>query len=104
MLDALLDNALRYTPRGGEVRFMARAEDGAVVLEVLDTGLGVMAEEREQVFERFQRGSAASQTGAAGSGLGLAVVRSLAAAEGAQVTLEDAPGGGTRAQLRYPRA
>jgi signal transduction histidine kinase len=102
MVDALLDNALRYTPREGAVQFEARAEEGRVVLEVLDTGPGVRPEERAQVFERFYRGSAATGTGQRGSGLGLAVVQALAAAEGAEVSLDEAPGGGTRVRLSYP--
>jgi signal transduction histidine kinase len=103
LLDALLDNAFRYTPRGGAVGFTARAEGERVLLEVSDTGPGVPADEREKVFERFFRGSAAAQSGQRGSGLGLAVVRALATAEGAQVSLHDAPGGtGTCARLSYP--
>jgi signal transduction histidine kinase len=102
MLDALLDNAVRYTPAGGRVGFEARQEGAAVVLEVVDSGPGIKAEERTQVFERFYRGSAASQSGQRGSGLGLSVVQALAASEGARVELDEAPGGGARVRLRYP--
>lgn len=101
LLDALLDNAVRYTPAGGHVRFDARAEAGAVVLEVLDSGPGIKPEERARVFERFFRGSAAETSGQPGSGLGLAVVKALVEAEGAQVELGEAPGGGLRVTLRF---
>lgn len=94
LLDALLDNALRYTPRGGQVSFSVRREGGQVLLEVSDSGPGVQPAERERIFERFYRGSAAS--GLPGSGLGLSVVRALAEAEGAQVSVADAPSGGAR--------
>lgn len=103
VLDALLDNAVRYTPAGGLVRFEARAEAGGVVLEVLDSGPGIKPEERAQVFERFFRGSAAERSGQPGSGLGLAVVKALVEAEGAQVELGEAPGGGARVTLRFQR-
>jgi signal transduction histidine kinase len=102
MLDALLDNALRYTPRGGAVRFEARAEGAAVVLEVTDTGLGIEAHEQAQVFERFFRGSAAAKSGQPGSGLGLSLVKALSEADGATLVVERQHGGGTRARLRYP--
>jgi signal transduction histidine kinase len=103
VLDALLDNAVRYTPPGGAVRFTARAEGNEVLLEVLDSGPGIKAEERAQVFERFFRGSAAESSGQAGSGLGLSVVKALVEAEGARVELGDSPDGGTRVTLRFKR-
>jgi signal transduction histidine kinase len=103
LLDALIDNALRYTPRGGTVRFEAREDGGgAVVLEVEDTGLGITPEERAQVFERFFRGSAAVKSGQGGSGLGLALVKALSEAEGARLSLEAPDGGGTRVRVVYP--
>lgn len=95
LLDALLDNAVRYTPAGGTVRFAARAEGAAVLLEVLDSGLGISPEEKAKVFERFFRGSAATRSGQPGSGLGLAMVKAIADAEGAEISLADAPGAGT---------
>lgn len=102
MLDALIDNALRYTPKGGRVRFGVKSDPGGVVLEVLDSGLGIRPDELQRVTERFFRGSAAEETKQPGSGLGLSVVRALAEAEGAELRLEAAQGGGTRATLRYP--
>jgi signal transduction histidine kinase len=101
LLDALLDNAVKYTPAGGVVRFSARAEESAVVLEVTDSGPGIKPEERTQVFERFFRGSAAEASGAPGSGLGLSVVQALVTAEGAKLELGEATGGGARVTLRF---
>lgn len=96
-LDALIDNALRYTPRGGLVRFMARvAEDQRVVLEVNDDGPGIGADERAHVFTRFFRGAAAKNSGQPGSGLGLALVKALIEAEGGEVKLLDSAKVGTR--------
>ncbi len=102
MLDALVDNAIRYTPAGGTVRLEGRARGDSVTLGVLDTGLGIRPEEREKVFERFYRGSAAEELQRAGSGLGLSLVRALAEVERIELTLGDAPGGGACVTLRLP--
>lgn len=104
LLDALVDNALVYTPSGGTVRVEALARDGGVDLEVRDSGPGIPPAEREQVFERFFRGSAGQQGGHPGSGLGLAVVRAVAASEGATVSVDEAPEGGARLRVRFPRS
>jgi signal transduction histidine kinase len=103
LLRNLVDNALRYTPAGGEVQVtIAREPDGAVRLAVDDSGPGIPAAERERVFERFVRGSSAAQE--SGSGLGLAIVRSIAWRHGATLALEDAPLGGLRVALRFTPA
>lgn len=96
VLDALVDNAVRYTPRGGVVTFTARAVGERRALEVLDTGPGIKPDERERAFERFYRGAAAEASALPGSGLGLSVVKALVTADGGEVTLGDAPGGGTK--------
>ncbi len=95
LLDALLDNALTYTPEGGVVRVEVRDS----TLEVRDSGPGIPAAEREQVFERFFRGSSAK--GTPGSGLGLSVVRAIAEAEGATVSIDTAPEGGACVRLGF---
>jgi signal transduction histidine kinase len=102
VLDALLDNAFRYTPRGGTVRFTARQEGPLVLLEVIDTGPGIAPEEREQVFERFFRGKAAETSGQPGSGLGLSLVKALVAAEGGALSVSSPPG--TRVTIAFSAA
>jgi signal transduction histidine kinase len=72
----LLDNALRYGPRGKPVVIEAHARSGRAVITVTDEGTGIPAEERDTIFERFHRGAAASSAG--GFGLGLAIGRELA--------------------------
>jgi two-component system, OmpR family, sensor kinase len=100
----LLDNALRYTPAGGRIDVGVDDDGGSAVLSVVDTGPGIPAAEREQVFARFHRGSAAAAApGAAGSGLGLSIVRRIADAHGATVRLEDGPDGrGLAVRVRFP--
>lgn len=103
----LLDNAVKYTPEGGTITFRAeRGPDGTVDLTVIDTGPGVPPEARELVVQRFQRmDSARTQPG---SGLGLALVQSVAEMHGGELILSDAgePDGqtGLKATLRLPRA
>ena len=98
----LVDNALRYTPPGGQVDVRLAALDKSVVLQVDDSGPGIPAGERERVFERFVRGSGASQ--ASGSGLGLAIAQAIAQRHGARLQLDTSPLGGLRVELRLPAA
>jgi two-component system, OmpR family, sensor kinase len=97
ILDALIENALRYSPRGTEVT----VEAGATGLSVADEGPGVAAGEEELVFERFHRGSAGRQ-GPQGTGLGLPIARELARRWGGDVVLRPRPGGGTVAEVALP--
>jgi len=96
-LDALLENALRYSPPGRAVR-VAAAPGG---LEVRDRGSGLEPGEEEAVFERFRRGSA-GRRGPAGTGLGLPIARELAREWGGDVTLAHREGGGTVAAIELP--
>ncbi len=96
-LDVLIENALCYSPPGGEVTLDAR--DGRI--EVRDRGPGLAAGEEELVFERFHRGSA-GRTGPAGSGLGLAIARTLARAWRGEARLSNRSGGGAVAVLEFP--
>jgi two-component system OmpR family sensor kinase len=86
----LLDNALRYTPADGRVDVTLAYADGAVQLQVLDDGPGIAPVDRERVFDRFYRTAGNAEWG---SGLGLSIVRSIADAHGATVTLGDGPFG-----------
>ena len=87
LLRNLIDNALRYTPRGGAVSVGCRRTDSGVELWVQDNGLGIPEPERERVFERFYRLPGQEQFG---SGLGLSIVRRIAELYGATVVIEDA--------------
>lgn len=93
-LDALIENAVRYSPAGETVTIAAAPHR----IEVRDRGPGVASDERELVFERFRRGRA-GKAGAPGNGLGLSIARELAREWGGEVTLEGREGGGTKAIL-----
>ena len=99
----LLDNALRYGPRGEPIGVTIGCGDGRAYVEVADRGPGVHPAEREQIFERFQRGRSAST--AAGFGLGLAIGRELAERMGGTLSLAGEEGQtGTRFRLALPVA
>jgi two-component system sensor histidine kinase TctE len=98
LADNLIDNAIRYTPRGGRVTVACAADTAGGVLTVEDNGPGIPPALRAAVFSRFVRLDKHS----AGTGLGLAIVRDIAAAHGAQVTIETAAGGqGARFIIRF---
>jgi signal transduction histidine kinase len=97
----LLDNAVRATPPGFEIRVQVRGGDD-VMLSVCDTGPGIPSDERELIFERFQRGR---QTGGeAGFGLGLAIGRELAERMGGELVLDEGYSPGAKFTLRLPAA
>ena len=97
----LVDNAIRYTPEGGDVTVRVEATPKARVV-VEDSGIGIPEPERERVFERFHR---VLGTGATGSGLGLAIVRTIADLHRANVRAESAGAGqGTRFVVDFPES
>jgi signal transduction histidine kinase/CheY-like chemotaxis protein len=100
ILRNLVDNAIRYTERGA-VRVTARADGDHVAIEVADTGPGIPAERRAEVFREFVR--LAPDGAEPGLGLGLAIVERLARALGHELELDSQPGRGTTFRLRAPR-
>jgi PAS domain S-box-containing protein len=99
----LVDNALKFTPAGERVVVDAALRDGAVLLEVRDSGCGIAAEELPRVFERFYQGSAGRSL-ARGSGLGLSVSALIADAHGGQMDVSSRPGQGTTFTMTLPPA
>jgi len=98
----LLDNAIKYTPEGGEVRVSVRAEAEKAVLTITDTGIGISEEAQTQIFERFYRTDKARSRQLGGTGLGLSIVKSIGAAHGGQVTVESAEGRGSIFRFEIP--
>lgn len=95
----LIDNAIRYSPIGGEIGVSLSGEDGRVILQVRDNGPGVPAELRERIFERFYQQAPGKGQGA---GLGLSIVSRIAELYGAELRAEDAPGGGLCVSVTFP--
>ncbi|SAL72043.1 sensor kinase [Caballeronia arvi] len=104
MFNNLIDNATKYTPRGGRVDVCLKLNDGHPVVEIADTGPGIPQEERERVFDRFYRvgeGANRARTDVSGSGLGLAIVRRIADQHAARVALLEAKGGGLTVHVKF---
>ena len=101
----LVDNAVKYTPRGGRVEVSAAQVDGVIRLTVADTGVGIPEEVGDRIFEPFYRAPGVrTQHGEPASGLGLALARKLLEAHGGTLEYEARPGGGTVFTARVPRA
>jgi len=105
MLTNLVDNALKYTPRGGQVWVAARETDSGsqrlLEIAVGDTGVGMAEDEQEKVFDRFYRGSN-NTPGSTGTGLGLAIVQELMLQHGGAITVKSRLGEGSVFTLRFP--
>jgi len=100
-LSNLLTNALRYTPRGGTIRLLGTATPDAVIIAVSDTGSGIEARHLPHLFDRFYRADAA-RSSTDSTGLGLAVVRSIAELHGGSAGVTSSPGQGSTFTLRFP--
>ena len=104
VLDNLLSNAVKYTGGDGAVSVVLREQADAVLVEVRDTGIGIPADEVDQVFGRFFRGGGALEQHIPGTGLGLDIVSSIVAAHGGEVSLESELGRGSTFRVVLPRS
>ncbi|MEC4176727.1 DUF3365 domain-containing protein [Adlercreutzia sp. R7] len=104
ILENLGTNAVKFTPAGGTVTIAAlrEASTGDVLVQVLDTGIGIAPENQERIFERFFQVDSSATRIYSGSGLGLALVREYAVAQGYAVTVESVPGEGSTFTVRIP--
>lgn len=100
----LVMNAIRHTPRGGEVRLTARDEPTAVLLHVEDTGAGIPPDVLPRVFDRYFRGPGERDVHTGGSGLGLSIVRGIMQLHGGTATVASEPGRGARITLSFPKS
>lgn len=98
----VVGNAVKYTPKGGQVSVTAEAVDGKARVEVADTGVGIPPSELDAVFERFYRASTAERAGIPGTGLGLPLVREVIVAHGGEVGIRSEVGVGTTMVLEFP--
>ena len=98
----LIRNGIDFTPQGGTVSVRAEERDGAIVIEVADTGVGIAREDLPRVFERFYRADRARK--GEGTGLGLAIVKHTIEAHGGSVVAESDEGRGATFRLTIPTA
>lgn len=99
----LVGNAVKFTPRGGSVTVAVEPHRDGARLVVSDTGVGIDAAEIPHIFERFYRGSRASEARGSGSGLGLAIVKSIVDMHGGRIAVESRVGGGSTFIVTLPR-
>ncbi|MBU6399790.1 MAG: HAMP domain-containing protein [Verrucomicrobia bacterium] len=100
----LLDNAIKYTQRGGGVKLTVAAQPRSAVLEVADNGIGIPPEALPHVFERFFRVDKARSRDQGGAGIGLSIVKSICTAHGGRVEVTSQPGQGSRFRVELPLA
>jgi two-component system sensor histidine kinase VicK len=100
----VLDNAVKYTPSGGQVRIRAGRSGPQAFVVISDTGVGMSAGEQQRAFEFSFRGQAARASGAAGSGVGLGLTRDLLEPQGGRISLASDPGRGSEVTILLPVA
>lgn len=97
----LLDNAIKYTPDGGQVRVSTRRDSTRLWLDVVDTGIGIPSADIGRIFERFYRVDKGRSRAMGGTGLGLAIVRHVVEAHGEKVQVQSTLGAGTTFSLSF---
>ena len=102
ILENLVSNAVKYSPRGGTIHIRARAQERHLLLDVADNGPGIPAEERQHVFNAFYTGRAANSISVKGTGIGLSVVMEFVTAHGGTVQIVDGEYPGAHFRIRMP--
>jgi heavy metal sensor kinase len=98
----LLDNAVKYTPAGGQVTVGWSVDGRHIDLRIRDTGIGIASEHLPHIFDRFYRADKARSRAEGGAGLGLSICRWIVEAHGGSISVESAPGKGTEFTLKLP--
>lgn len=96
----LIDNAIKYSPAGGQIRILAERQGDGIAVRVADTGPGIPPEDLDTLFERFQRGE--RDRNRPGFGLGLALAREITHAHGGRIGVDSQPGKGTTFEVWLP--
>ncbi|MBL8058539.1 MAG: HAMP domain-containing histidine kinase, partial [Anaerolineales bacterium] len=99
----LVDNAIKYTPTGGQVRIQMLADNGVIRVAVSDSGVGIALADQAHLFEKFFRVKQRGSTQVKGSGLGLAIVKSIVERHGGRVWMESKLGQGSTFYMEIPR-
>jgi two-component system phosphate regulon sensor histidine kinase PhoR len=100
----LIDNAVKYTREGGEIRLSTATSDGVVTIEVADNGIGIPQEDQPRIFERFYRVDRSRSREMGGTGLGLSIVKHVVQSHGGTIDVESELGAGSRFSMRLPIA
>lgn len=103
-VDNLVSNALKFTPRGGEVTVTLRTEGASAVVSVRDTGMGIPASELDQLFSRFFRATTATRNAVPGVGLGLTITKAIVIAHLGDMDVHSEEGVGTEFEMTLPLA
>src|SRR5262245_39780174 len=98
----LLNNAVKYTPEGGEVRVGLKSDDHQAVIAVADTGMGIPPEAVSRIFDRFFRVDKSRSRAEGGAGLGLPIARWIAEAHGGGIAVQSEPGRGSTFTVSLP--
>ena len=102
VIDNLVSNALKFTPKGGRVEVHASAKRGVARIEVSDNGMGISEVEQEQLFERFFRTTRAQDDAIPGVGLGLSITKAIVEAHGGRISVQSVEGEGTTFRVDLP--
>jgi heavy metal sensor kinase len=102
MLLNLLDNAVKYTPQGGEINIALDSQNGAARIVVTDTGIGIPTEDQSRIFDRFYRVDKARSRALGGAGLGLSIARWIVEGHGGKLSVESAAGRGSSFIVELP--
>ncbi|MBN1995317.1 MAG: GAF domain-containing protein [Anaerolineae bacterium] len=102
VLHNLIDNAIKYTPPGGQVTVKAFQQEQEIRIQVIDTGIGIPAADQPHVFEKFYQVKESQAVGLRGSGLGLAITKSIVEKCGGRIWLESVPGKGSTFTVALP--
>lgn len=103
VLDNLVSNAIKYSPRGGEVRIAASVSPADITITVSDEGVGIALEEQARIFDRFYRVESPETRAVSGTGLGLFLTRTIVRAHGGRIWVESSPGQGATFYVVLPR-
>jgi signal transduction histidine kinase len=104
VLNNLVHNAIRHTPPGGRVTLRAERAGEEILVSVVDSGEGILAEDLPHVFERFYRGDKSRSSSRGGTGLGLAIARGIVEAHGGRIWVESERGQGSVFSFSLPRS
>jgi PAS domain S-box-containing protein len=102
VLDNLISNALKFTPRAGRVAVRVSVDGDDALVEIQDTGVGIPLDEQGRLFERFFRSSTATEQAIPGTGLGLTIAKTIVERHEGSISIESADGAGTTARVRLP--